>query len=253
MKKSCHIFTWKKAPFLRLLVPLIIGIVLQFYAGIKIEIIIYTAVIACLFFFAFSFLPEYVRFRFKPIQGIFLTGFLIAFGSLLFWKNDVRNHPDWYGKYSDSANFVIATIGEPPVEKEKSFKAVVSAERIINKEKQKIVSGNFIIYFSKDSTSNKLKYGDQIIFYKPLVFIKNSGNPGAFDYVQYCAFHQLFQQVYLKNNEWELLSKTNRKRVPEIIFSIRQNMVTILEKFLGRNSESGIAKAILIGYKIDLD
>jgi len=56
VKKSCHIFTWKKAPFLRLLVPLIIGIVLQFYAGIKIEIIIYTAVIACLFFFAFSFL-----------------------------------------------------------------------------------------------------------------------------------------------------------------------------------------------------
>ncbi|MEO8852854.1 MAG: ComEC/Rec2 family competence protein [Ginsengibacter sp.] len=253
MKKSYQIFTWKKAPFLRLLVPLIIGIVLQFYAGMKIEIIIYTSGIASVFFFAFSFLPESLRFRFRMIQGIIITIFLISCGSLLSWQKDVRNHTGWYGKYSDSANFIIATIKEPPVEKAKSFKAIALAESIINKGKQRIVSGDFLIYFSKDSASKDLKYGDQIILHKPLVDIKNSGNPGAFDYVQYAAFHQLFQQVYLRNNEWKLLKETNKKLVPGIIFSTRQNTVGIIEKFLGKNRESGIAKAILIGYKIDLD
>lgn len=253
MKKSYQIFAWKKAPFLRLLIPLIVGMVLQFYAGIKIEIIICTLVIAFLLFFAFSLLHESLRFRFRVIQGINITLLLIAIGSLLFWQKDVRHHPDWYGKYIDSSDFIIGTINEPPVEKEKSIKAIVAAERIIEKEKQRVVSGNFIVYFSKDAASKKIKYGDQIILHKPLVFIKNSGNPGAFDYVQYAAFHQLFQQVYLRENEWKLLKQTKRELVPEIIFSTRQNTVAILEKFLGKNKESGIAKAILIGYKIDLD
>ena len=133
MKKSYPIFTWKKAPFLRLLVPLIFGIILQFYAGIKIEVIIYATVAATLFFFGFNLLSESFRFRFRVLQGINITILLIAIGCLLSWQKDVRNHSDWYGKYSDSSNFIIATVNEPPVEKAKSVKAIVSAERIINK------------------------------------------------------------------------------------------------------------------------
>ncbi len=37
------------------------------------------------------------------------------------------------------------------------------------------------------------------------------------------------------------------------IFSIRQKVISILDKYLGKNDESSIAKALLIGYKVDLD
>ncbi len=253
MRKSYHIFIWKKAPFLRLLIPVIFGIIFQFYAKTGITIITSFTVFFLATFFLFSFLPEVIRFRFRLIQGIILFLFLSAFGSLMTWQKDARNHDNWYGKYLQPQSFIIATIDEPPVEKPKSFKAVAVAETVINKGKQQKATGNFIIYFDKDSASQKLKYGDKVIFQNRLTEIKGSGNPGAFDYAQYAAFHQLFHQVYLKQNQWVLLNEKNKKIWQQFIYTTRENVVSILEKYLGKNNESSIAKALLIGYKVDLD
>ncbi len=119
--------------------------------------------------------------------------------------------------------------------------------------KNERTSGKFLIYFKKDSVSQNLKYGDQIIVNKGLSPILNSGNPAAFDYKQYCAFHQLFHQVYLKTGQWVLLPQKNKNILPAFIFSTREKVVSILEKYMGKNDESAIAKALLIGYKVDLD
>ncbi len=177
----------------------------------------------------------------------------MAFGCLISWQKDARNHNNWYGKYVEPQSLIIATINEPPVGKAKSFKAVAVAEIVMNKGNQQKTSGNFLIYFDKDSASQKLKYGDKIIFQKGLSEIKSSGNPGAFDYAQYAAFHQLFQQVYLKQSQWVLLNEKNKKVWQQFIYITRENVVSILEKYLGKNNESSIAKALLIGYKVDLD
>jgi competence protein ComEC len=252
-RKSYFIFIWKKAPFLRLLIPVIIGIIFQFYSKTGITIITSVTVFFLTTFFLFSFLPDAVRFRFRLIQGIIISLFLIAFGSLITWQKDARNGTGWYGKYVDPQSFVVATIDEPPVEKAKSFKAIASAETVINKGKQQKTSGKVLIYFDKDSASQELKYGDKIIFQKGLSEIKGPGNPGAFDYAQYAAFHQLFQQVYLRQNQWILLNEKDKKLWPQFIYSTRENVVSILEKYLGNNNESSIAKALLIGYKVDLD
>ncbi|MGN6531816.1 MAG: ComEC/Rec2 family competence protein [Ginsengibacter sp.] len=253
MRKLYQIFIWKKAPFLRLLIPVISGIIFQFYFKTGITVISSFAVIFLTGFLLFSFLPEALRFRLRVSQGIIIFLFLIAFGSLITWRKDARNDLDWYGKYFQPQSFIVATIDEPPVEKAKSFKAVAVAENVINKGMQHKTSGNFLIYFDKDSASRKLKYGDKIIFQKGLTEIKGSGNPGGFDYAQYAAFHQLFHQAYLKQNQWILLKEKNKKWWPQFIYATRENVVSILEKFLGNNNESSIAKALLIGYKVDLD
>lgn len=253
MRKSYHIFNWKKAPFLRLLLPVLLGIVIQFYSKTEIAVICFFAVIVFATFFIFSFLPEAIRFRFRSIQGIIIFLFLTAFGSLITWQKDARNHRNWYGKYDQQQSFIVATIDEAPVEKQKTFKATAVAETVINEGKLQKTSGKFLIYFDKDSASKNLKYGDKIIFQKGLSEIKGSGNPGAFDYAQYAAFHQLFHQIYLRQNEWVLLKEKNRNLLSQFIYSTWENVVSILEKYLGKNNESSIAKALLIGYKVDLD
>lgn len=253
MRKSHPVFIWKKAPFLRLLIPFIFGIVFRFYFKTGIAIISSFAVILLLALVSFSFLPEALRFRLRTFQGIIISLFLSAFGSLITWQKDVRNQPNWYGKYGQQQSVIIATIGEPPIEKAKSFKTVAVAESVINIGSQHQTSGNFLIYFDKDSASQKLKYGDKIIFQKSLSDIKSAGNPGAFDYAGYAAFHQLFHQVYLKQNQWILLEEKNKKTGLQFIYATRENVVSILEKYLGKNNESSIAKALLIGYKVDLD
>ena len=254
MRKSYDIFIWKKAPFLRLLIPLMCGIIFQFYFKTGILIISLFAVIFFTAFVIFSFFPEAIRFRFRSIQGIVIFLFLTIFGSFITWQKDARNHLNWYGKYDQRQSFIVATIDEPPVEKAKTFKALAVAETVIHNGMQHQTSGNFLIYFDKDSASQKLKYGDKIILSgKKLVGVKNSGNPAAFDYTQYCAFQQIFQQAYLKKNEWKLLKKSNAIAYRNIIFGTRDYILTTLEKNISGADESSLAKALLIGYRLDLD
>jgi competence protein ComEC len=253
MAKSNHIFIWKKAPFVRLLLPLIAGFIFQFYFKFQFNLIAIGAIILLLAFIAFSFLPEVFRFRFRMMQGMIISLFLITFGALITWKKDVRNDSDWYDKIKSSENFLVATINEPPVEKAKTYKALVTIKSVMNKGFQQNVKGKALIYFAKDSSSGKLQYGDEIIFKKPLQDIKNSGNPGAFDYAQYCAFQQIYQQVFLKKNEWVLLKEKDASFVNSIIFKTRDYILRTIENYIPGNDESSLAKALLIGYRVDLD
>jgi competence protein ComEC len=253
MSKSYQIYLWKKAPFLRLVLPLVTGILLQYYFSFSIRFIGFSTIFLFLLFIAFTFLPEANRFKLRAVYGVVISLFIVAFGLFLTWQKDIRNSKNWYGNtYSDSSAILI-TIREPLVEKAKSFKALVSVESVVNKGSQEQTSGKLLLYFSKDSLSSKLNYGDKIIVQKRLQAIKNSGNPAAFDYARYCAFQQIYQQVFLKNNEWILVKKQDQTSFRKVIFSTRDYVIKSLEKNIPGVNESSLAKALLIGYRVDLD
>jgi competence protein ComEC len=253
MSKGYQIYIWKKAPFLRIVLPLIFGIIVQFYFQIPVVLLAATAFFLMIFFVLFSVLPEAKRFRWRAVQGIIISLFILVCGSLITWKKDIRNGLNWYGKNIDTASFLVARIQEPPVEKAKSYKALVIVESIANKGNQQKTDGKLLVYFAKGSASKKLKYGDRIIFGKQLQPIKNSGNPAAFDYARYCAFQQIFHQVFLKENEWILLRENNRVSFMNIIFKSKNYILQSLQKYIPGADESSVAKALLIGYRIDLD
>ena len=49
----------------------------------------------------------------------------------------------------------------------------------------------------KKTAVYQLDYGSQLVISKPLQEIKNSGNPGGFDYKRYSLFQGITHQVYL--------------------------------------------------------
>ena len=253
MAKAYHIYIWKKAPLLRLVLPLITGIILEFYFKFQVNHIIVSGIILLIAFILFSVLSEVNRYKLRALQGIIISLFIIVFGLFITWQKDIRNHKNWYGKNYDTSSFIIVTIHEPPIEKAKSYKAIAIVESVISKGIQQTAKGNILIYFAKDSASEKLKYGDRIILGKQLQPIKNTGNPAAFDYARYCAFQQIFQQVYLKQNEWILLKENNATLYNSVIFNSRDYILKTLDKYISGTDETALAKALLIGYRIDLD
>ena len=253
MAKSYHIFIWKKAPFVRLLLPLIVGIILEYYFNIKISTIIFAGIIFLLSIPAFSFLAESKRFVFRWIQGILISLLLVIFGLWTGWQKDIRNHQNWYGTKYGNNTLLAATIIEPPVEKAKSYKALATVESCVDSGLQRNAAGTIILYFAKDSFSSRLTYGDRIIVAKPLRDIKNSGNPAAFDYARYMAFQQIYQQGYLKKSDWALLPKGFVNPFKKTLFDTRNFVVHTIDRYIPGENESGLAKALLIGYRIDLD
>ncbi|MEO7393950.1 MAG: ComEC/Rec2 family competence protein, partial [Chitinophagaceae bacterium] len=163
------------------------------------------------------------------------------------------NNKQWIGNFYKEKDGLIVTLDEPPVEKTKSIKANATARYLLQNEKEIPAKGKIILYFKKDSLLPQLTYGTQIIFKKQLQEIKNAGNPGGFDYKRYSLFQGITHQVYLKPEEFIVLNEKKENSLDKFIYSSRERVLNILRKNIKGEKELGLAEALLIGYKDDLD
>jgi competence protein ComEC len=248
-----YIPIWKKLPFLRFLLPLITGILLQWYIQMPVKFLWVALVLSGLLLLISFLFSVYHRYKLAIINGIAITIIFTALGCLLAWYKDIRHDPAWYGKYYKPGFLLLATLQESPVEKINSYKALATITAVENDYKLISTKGNAILYFKKDSTGFILDYGSQIIFSKPLQEIRNAGNPGSFDYKRYSLFQDITHQVYLNKNEFVDLDKNRQSLFGKILFLIRRKVLSILRRNIQGEKECGLAEALLIGYKDDLD
>src|SRR6187399_1550034 len=247
------IHVWKKAPFIRFLLPLIAGIVLQWNLQIQSGILWITLCISAIATILFFFIPFFERYKLFALSGLAITVLFIALGGLLSWYKNIQHDKNWFGKSYKNENALIVTLIENPVEKTRSYKANASVDHILQNDSCIKTNGTIILYFKKDSTLSTLGYGSQLIITKPLQEIKNSGNPGSFNYKRYSLFQGITHQVYLKENEFEILSGTNKALFQQFINNSRSKILDILRTNIKGEKELGLAEALLIGYKDDLD
>ncbi len=243
---------WKKNPFVKLLLSLIAGIIIQWNFQINSTAWWIVLSVAFLTITAFFFIPFFSRYRLGFISGIATFILFLSVGALLAWHKDIRNNDRWLGNFYKEKDGLIVTLLEPPVEKTKSIKANATLTYLLQSGKSIPVKGTIILYFKKDSLL-QLAYGSQIIFKKPLQEIKNSGNPGGFDYKRYSLFQGITYQVYLKPEEFIVFNEKKENWFNKFIYTSREKVLTILRNNIKGEKELGLAEALLIGYKDDLD
>lgn len=173
---------------------------------------------------------------------------------LITWYKDIRHHPQWVSKIYSEGNTIVATIEEPLQEKPHAYKALASIQAVIRSNgEMKITKGNVLLYFGKGGPLPAIQYGDQLVIFKALQPIKNSGNPACFDYQGYCAFRNTFHQVHLQHGDYEGLKIKNDNVLKKFLFQARARVIKILQQYIPSPKEAGLAEAMLIGYKDDLD
>jgi competence protein ComEC len=245
--------TWKPIPFLRILLPLIAGILLQFYlqAG---SLWLYISAATGLLLIAGAKLlsiPKLYLLRWLPGIGINLL--FTGLGGILAIHSNIENDAGWVGKHYKEGDAVIVTIMEPLVDKPKSYKALARIGSLLQDEKNMEVKGDMLIYFQKDSIKPALRYGSQLLIRKPLQPIANSGNPGAFDYKRYRAFQDIHYQCFLKPGDFTILPSTKTGWLNQSLIATRAWVLDMLRKYIRGKNEVAVAEALLIGYRDDLD
>ena len=247
------LYVWKQAPFLRLIIPFIAGIILQWYCKLPPPFgwIIFTTGLILLLLFNTRL--HFRQFYWGWMNGVFIHSVLLSLGILIAYHKDISHAPNRINNYYHENDIVIASIEEPLSEKSNSFKANASVQQVIENGIVHYVKGNIICYFQKDSSTKMLVYGTQILFNKPLQAIRNSGNPGTFDYKRYAVFSDICQQVYLKQGEFSILHQHKENGFQKFLYNTREIVVRIIATYVPGKKEAGLAEALLIGYKDDLD
>jgi competence protein ComEC len=244
---------WTKAPALRLLIPFMAGILVQWYTPLPLLFLIIAGLVFLSIALLYRFLPLPKRFALASLNGIALSVLVGIVGAASLYTRDVRNSRVWFGHHlSDSAALVLK-LEEPLVEKPASWKAVATVQSVYKGRRSLPTEGKVILYFKKDSLPPALQYGSQLVTRKPLQPVRNSGNPGAFDYRRYNLFQGITHQVYLTPVEYYTLPRMEKSSFREGLFRSRQAIVGILQTYITGPKEQGLAEALLIGYKDDLN
>lgn len=246
-------YNTRKFPFIRLLAALIAGIMLQWYLQPPAAIAI-TALLAAVTIAAAGYnIPLAQRFRWNWLFGLLILLCISAIGALLTYTSDIRNQPGWYGHRYAPGDTLVLIVQEPPEAKPNSYKALANITALCHDGRWSTVSGKLLLYFSKDNLPEGLGYGSVIQLHKPIQAIRNSGNPGAFDYERYCLFHQVTGQVYIKSDEYVLAPQKQFNPLRQTIFTARDAVVHTLKRYIPGGQEQAVAAALLIGYRNDLD
>jgi len=245
---------WKIVPFSRLLLPLSAGILLQWYNPIPFNPIAISIAVATAVFILFYFLPLNLRYRYRYFQGIFLMLIVLFVAMFLTRQKNVSLKVHWFGhRYTDSSKLLVRII-EPVLERDKSFKTEALVTGMISGKIQIPVTGKIFLYFSKEDEVKLLAYGDQLVLRTRLQPIRNSGNPGSFNYSRYAAFQQVYHTAFLKKGDWIRLPQQKTNPLQTFIFYLRKQVIGVLQKnIVADKNITGIAEALLIGYKEDLD
>src|SRR5690606_830993 len=66
-------------------------------------------------------------------------------------------------------------------------------------------------------------------------------------------FQQIYFQGFLKKSDWYTLGINDSKLLPASLFTSRDYVVKSIDTYISGDNESALAKALLIGYRVDLD
>ena len=240
---------WKHRPALRLLLPFAAGILLQWYAAPPLPALLSIAGICLLALGLYRFVPLRIQFRFQPLTGLSLNGLLLAAGTLCCRQADVRQQTQWLGHGGGGEAFIAEIISEP-AEKTASWKVTAEIRQCNRNGQWQPVTGKALLYFRKGDVPPPT-FGNRVQVLQPLQAVRNSGNPGAFDYRRWCLFQGITHQVFV--SEYALLPGQARHPLQEALIAARKSVVNILRQNIAGKEAQGLAEALLIGYKDDLD
>lgn len=260
---TINIPVWKQAPFLRLLAPLIAGILLQWHFPLPmVTIKLYMAVILLLLvLFPLIFKKQYLLL--PQINGINIMLLVLFAGCWLVNRNDVRNNPQHIAQYIQPGMSMRAVISEPLTPKEKSYKTLARIISVYDGKHEVSATGTIFLYFRKDSLLPNVhdglpaeafvKAGDEIVFSKPLQEIRNNGNPGGMNYQRYCLFQGITHQVFLQPKDFLVTGRTTPFWLNRLLWRVRDFTLNIIRKHIPGTKEQGVAEALVIGYRNDMD
>ena len=241
---------WNKAPFVRFIIPFTTGILLQWILkpSIVTSWFLLSASLAALGYL--KKLPPVVFFQNGWKKALPLSLVLLATGMLIAHYRNPAQSKQFIGNQYHQNDTLLATILEPLTIKPHSIRTTVSIQKLSNGFWQPLY-GKAIVYSLPNSSLSALKQEQQFIFTKSLQPINNSGNPGGFDYKEYCRQNGVYFQVFLTSREIKIFEQSETKT--SILYSIRSYLINALRNFIPGKKEAGLAEALLIGYKEDLD
>lgn len=180
---------------------------------------------------------------------------LITLSISVFQLQDIRNHRNWIGneRLEDSVWLQIKLESEW---QSKSTRSITQAQclRIFQDNIWKETGGSIQLIWSDKNGKPMGVWGDVVLMRAKLEVLKPPANPGGFDFARYSALSGIYHQIKVDENYFTRIAHDPPPFWQRWISNWRDDLLRTLRKYLTpKEGVLGIAEALLIGYKADLD
>ncbi len=234
-----------KFPFLRLLLPLIVGIYLGdllFFRGIiPSASVMYTVLGATGVLLLLAFFPK--RYSLRWVFGLSLFLFLLTSGAL--WTNARLQRTQIDFPAEETVYRVHIT--EKPQLKERSMLCPV---RLINQEPS---PPTVLLYLNKDSLSQQLTTGDELLVSIRISPPTNNGNPDEFDYARYALRKGISGTGYVPSERWKLIAHHPPSSLLPKALAYRERLLNEYRRLGFEGQTFAVLSALTVGYVNELD
>jgi competence protein ComEC len=233
-----------KNPFIRLVIPLMMGLLLghHFSTGWSFLVLATGILLLSLLLINWSSLRK--QYFLQSIRGLIITLlFVVAGCGLIFMNRHTRP------VFTQQKQTFIAEVVDIPAEKKKSLKTILRLRQRIKDTVFMKEGARLLAYFSQSGTAPPVKPGDVILVSAYVQPIKNYGNPHEFDYKTYMATHRIYHQTYLDREAWRLLKKGDPGTLKGLSNRWRLGLLRHLKASIPDKSNLAVASALILGYK----
>lgn len=225
-----------KTPFLRLLLPVILGILVAAITPWETAYSIPLGVMGLAVMLLSYFVHKKRRYHFRWLFGAGLCFFLFALASFQYRETERRVSPN----FPASECYFVGTLLDIPETKPRSMACHVRTTYPVNKR--------VILYLEKTDEARSLAPGDELLFLANLQPFQNMGNPDDFDYVQFMRIKGFSGTSYVPQSAWQ---KTGRQHITPSILSqrCRAKILDFYHSFGLKPDALAFISAITLGYK----
>lgn len=244
------LFAWlHRYPFFRLLGPLIVGIycsdelIFQGQSG---------WVASCVFPLFFSSLGILVlssfqkRYSRRWIFGVVLFLFCFVLG---FMRMNRQMQAVEFAFGSEETTYRMFLVEEPQIKERNVFCRVLLTERIDSSYRTATLNHKAIVYLSRDSLSECLGCGDELIAYTGFSTPANNGNPDEFDYARFLLRHQVSAIGNVRTGKWRRISQDAIHSFRQKAFDCRERVLAIYRHLGFQGDDFAVLSALTVGYK----
>jgi competence protein ComEC len=235
----------KRIPFFRIFLAALLGIFLD--ANFNPSLSAWMIVLSVFFFILICFVKSTVIFKWKWgwILGVSLIGILVAVGGI---SNALSSNSKRVF-HQLGASAVLLNITEGPKQGKASNRYLARVFRADSQPFEPI--GTTYIYIKKTDSSNIMP-GDVLLSLSIPQLLKKNANPGAFDFFTYSKRNGIAFTMMLEPSQCIKMVQANVNS-KSWIYTIREKILTIIKKHIKSKQNAGLAEAMLIGYRADLD
>ncbi|SMO46776.1 ComEC/Rec2 family competence protein [Solitalea koreensis] len=233
--------------FIRILIPFIIGIVVESYIQLSNTIALIIIGLSVIYLTTVTFLNRKINTsKFRSYKGFTLTiAFFLSGMAIMHFHNEL-SRADHFS--SSKAKYLLIEVNDDPIIKNGHIRFKAKVIAMVDSTNFENCSGNLLVTF-RDS-KKIISYGDQFLVSADYKEINAPRNPAEFNYKRYLAHQNIHYRLFA--NEHLCIADNNGNILIKWSILIRKVCVQTFNTYIPGKEHAAMLSAFLLGYRADL-